>query len=273
MKRTSCFLKKFAALALLCCLVLFAQTAGALEVQPGQLALEVAEEEAAPGKTFETRLRFIPDEARILDSYRLEISYDPQVLEFASRKVISDHFNGKFEMIQEGNLLSVIYLAEYDDVMREPVDMAILRFKTLDNSFSGTTALTLRNKLTGEEENWSLKFTSGDLAGSAVKTTVTKASSKTASSKASSSKSGTKSSKGAEDEVSSSILVVGGNHRESNVQSNLPVALQTVLLAAFVVILAAIVAVVVKNRKKVQNSGEKGQQMGKRTCKKRRFII
>lgn len=258
MKRTGRSEKRITAvLALLCSLVFFAHSAGALEIQPGQLSLTAAGE-AVPGRIFETQLRFTPDETQILDSYRVEIGYDPQVLEFASSKVLSDRFNGKFEMIQKDSLLSVIYLAEYDDVMREPVDMAVLRFKTLDDSFSGTTALTLKNKLTGEEESLALEFTAGTLLA-VGKTTVSKAaSSKTSSTKAGSSKSAANSSKSSgKESASSSVLVVGGSHRESSVKSNLPVALQTVILAALVVILAAIVAVVVKNRKKPRDSDKK----------------
>lgn len=264
MRRTGCFGKRLTAvLALLCSLFFFAGNGAALEVQPGQLMLSAAEE-TVPGKIFEAQLRFTPDESQILDSYRVEISYDPQVLEFASSKTLSDHFNGKFEMVQKGSLLSVIYLAEYDDVMREPVDMATLRFRTLDDSFSGATALTLKNMLTGEEESLPLEFTAGTLASSGAKATASKASSskasssKAGSSKASSSKSGSNSSKSSGKEgASSSILVVGGSHRDSDVKSNLPMALQTVILAALVIILAAIVAVVVKNRKKPQDSDKK----------------
>lgn len=258
MKGTGCPRKRITVvLALLCCVVFFTHGAAALEVQPGQLSLSAAGE-AVPGKIFEAYLRFAPDEMQILDSYRVEINYDPRVLEFASSKVLSDHFNGKFEMIQKDSLLSVIYLAEYDDVMREPIDMAILRFKTLDDSFSGTTALTLKNKLTGEEESLTLEFTAGTLLAGGKITASKAASSKAGSAKAGSSKSSANSAKSSgKESASSSILVVGGSHRESNVKSSLPVALQTVILAALVVILAAIVAVVVKNRKKPRDSGEK----------------
>ncbi len=65
---------------------------------------------------------------------------------------------GRFEMIQEDGLLSVIYLAEDSDVMREETDMALLRFRTREPDFSGTTALALTNKLTGETESSSLEL-------------------------------------------------------------------------------------------------------------------
>lgn len=60
--------------------------------------------------------------------------------------------------------------------MREETDMALLRFRTREPDFSGTTALALTNKLTGETESWSLEFASGAVAGEAVKTTAFKAS-------------------------------------------------------------------------------------------------
>ena len=120
-----------------------------------------------------------------LDVYkRQEISYDPKALEFSSGKILSDRFNGSFEMIEDDGLLSVIYLAEESDVMREETDMALLRFRTREPDFSGTTALALTNKLTGETESWSLEFASGAVAGEAVKTTAFKASGRTGSSKA-----------------------------------------------------------------------------------------
>lgn len=169
-------------------------------------------------------------------------------------------------MIEDDGLLSVIYLAEESDVMREETDMALLRFRTREPDFSGTTALALTNKLTGETESWSLEFASGAVAGEAVKTTAFKASGRTGSSKAGSSRSGTKSSKASEEKgASSSVLMVAGSHRESNVNSGLPAALQTALLAALVVILSALVAVVVKNRKKPQNSSGKGPGNGEKT--------
>ena len=117
---------------------------------------------------------FAPDGTQILDSYRIEISYDPKALEFSSGKILSDRFNGSFEMIEDDGLLSVIYLAEESDVMREETDMALLRFRTREPDFSGTTALALTNKLTGETESWSLEFASGAVAGEAVKTTASK---------------------------------------------------------------------------------------------------
>lgn len=67
--------------------------------------------------------------------------------------------------------------------------------------------------------------------------------------------------------------MVAGSHRESNVTSGLPAALQTALLAALVVILSALVAVVVKNRKKPWNSSGKGPGNGEKPCKNRGFII
>ena len=248
------------------CLIFFAGGAGALEIQPGELSLSAAESGQSSGRLFEMRLRFAPDGTQILDSYRIEISYDPKALEFSSGKILSDRFNGSFEMIEDDGLLSVIYLAEESDVMREETDMALLRFRTREPDFSGTTALALTNKLTGETESWSLEFASGAVAGEAVKTTASKASGRTGSSKAGSSRSGTKSSKASEEKgASSSVLMVAGSHRESNVNSGLPAALQTALLAALVVILSALVAVVVKNRKKPQNSSGKGPGNGEKT--------
>ena len=232
-------------LALFLCLIFFAGGAGALEIQPGELSLSAAESGQSSGRLFEMRLRFAPDGTQILDSYRIEISYDPKALD---------------------GLLSVIYLAEESDVMREETDMALLRFRTREPDFSGTTALALTNKLTGETESWSLEFASGAVAGETVKTTASKASGRTGSSKAGSSRSGTKSSKASEEKgASSSVLMVAGSHRESNVNSGLPAALQTALLAALVVILSALVAVVVKNRKKPQNSSGKGPGNGEKT--------
>ena len=68
--------------------------------------------------------------------------------------------------------------------------------------------------------------------------------------------------------------MVAGSHRESNVNSGLPAALQTALLAALVVILSALVAVVVKNRKKSPRiPAERVLEMGKKPCKNRSFII
>ena len=78
---------------------------------------------------------FAPDGTQILDSYRIEISYDPKALEFSSGKILSDRFNGSFEMIEDDGLLSVIYLAEESDVMREETDMALLRFRTRERIF------------------------------------------------------------------------------------------------------------------------------------------
>lgn len=248
------------------CLIFFAGGAGALEIQPGELSLSAADNGQSSGKLFETRLRFAPDGTQILDSYRIEISYDPKTLEFSSSKILSDRFNGSFEMIEDDGLLSVIYLAEESDVMREETDMALLRFRTREPDFSGTAALALTNKLTGETESWSLEFASGAVTGEVVKTTASKASGKTGSSKAGSSRSGTKSAKASEEKgASSSVLMVAGSHRESNVTSGLPAALQTALLAALVVILSALVAVVVKNRKKPQNSSGKGPGNGEKT--------
>ena len=267
MKRTGHPGKKLTAfLTLLLCLVFCAGSAGALEIQPGELSLSAEESGISSGELFETRLRFTPDETRILDSYRIEISYDPKALEFSSGKILSDHFNGSFEMIEEEGLLSVIYLAEESDLMREAMDMAILRFRTREEDFSGTTALSLKNKLTGEEESWSLTFSSGALTGTTVKATSSRTSSRSGSSRSSSSKAGTKSSKASEkEEASSSVLMVAGTHRESNVKSGLPAVLQTGLLALLVIFLAAIVAVVVKNRKKSQNSDENGLENREKT--------
>ena len=152
-------------LALFLCLIFFAGGAGALEIQPGELSLSAAESGQSSGRLFEMRLRFAPDGTQILDSYRIEISYDPKALEFSSGKILSDRFNGSFEMIEDDGLLSVIYLAEESDVMREETDMALLRFRTREPDFSGTTALALTNKLTGETESWSLEFASGAVAG------------------------------------------------------------------------------------------------------------
>lgn len=248
------------------CLIFFAGNVGALEIQPGELSLSPEKNGLTSDKLFEVQLHFTPDETRILDSYRIEIRYDPQILEFSSSKILSDRFNGTFEMIEDTGLLSVIYLAEDSDVMREELDMAILRFRTLESDFSGTTALAMTNKLTGEAESWSLEFASGAVTGTTVKTTASKASGRASSSKASSSKSGTKSSKASEKETtSSSVLMVTGTHRESNVISGLPAVLQMGLLAALVVILAALVAVVVKNRKKSQNSNGNGSENREKT--------
>ena len=98
-------------LALFLCLIFFAGGAGALEIQPGELSLSAAESGQSSGRLFEMRLRFAPDGTQILDSYRIEISYDPKALEFSSGKILSDRFNGSFEMIEDDGLLSVIYLA------------------------------------------------------------------------------------------------------------------------------------------------------------------
>ena len=40
-------------------------------------------------------------------------------------KSIKEKVNGSFEMIEDDGLLSVIYLAEESDVMREETDMAL----------------------------------------------------------------------------------------------------------------------------------------------------
>ena len=80
----------------------------------------------------------------------------PRPWSFPAVKSYPDRFNGSFEMIEDDGLLSVIYLAEESDVMREETDMALLRFRTREPDFSGTTALALTNKLTGETESWSL---------------------------------------------------------------------------------------------------------------------
>lgn len=73
-------------LALFLCLIFFAGGAGALEIQPGELSLSAAESGQSSGRLFEMRLRFAPDGTQILDSYRIEISYDPKALEFPAVK-------------------------------------------------------------------------------------------------------------------------------------------------------------------------------------------
>lgn len=254
------------ALALLAFSVFQAMPVKALEVHPGDLSLSFPQEELTTKKAFEIRLRFTPDESKLLDSYRVEIQYDRRVLEFSSGKILSDHFNGKFEMIETDNLLSIIYLAQYDDVMRQPVDMAALRFQTVDSAFSESTELLLKNKLTGAEESFVLTFADGAATAVSAQTASSRASSsKAASSKSASSRgnsavasSGSASSETSKEaEASSSLLILQGERRSADIIPSWTQSLQTLLLAGLIVLLAAIAAVVIKNRKNPRNSEKK----------------